>query len=147
AGQSVTRTILAKDGGVATTVVSPINIDTTKPTVRTKGHGARLRCAARDTGSGVARCTVRRSTHGTTVRYVVTAVDRAGNQTTKRGHYTAHAYFVVGAPYRDGYFVVHGGHNYIVEADTGSAAVPHYLDGGPGNVAPRGGGFALQAAG
>ena len=89
AGQSVTRTVLATDGGVATVAVSGINIDAVRPVARLTGvragatyfvTGPVAHCRATDTLSGVARCTVTRTTHGHQVVYVATATDSAGNR-------------------------------------------------------------------
>jgi hypothetical protein len=99
AAQSVTKTITDTDGGTATAVVSPINIDKTPPAVKITGAKSghtysktrHLTCKATDKLSGVANCTIHKThtTHnGTkTVHYTATAKDKAGNTTTKKGHY------------------------------------------------------------
>ena len=92
AGRVVTRTVVATDGGVATVVVSPINIDRTGPKVRIRGirgPGARGwpprgTCVATDALSGVASCTLSRRIRPKRVVYVVVAADRAGNTSTRR---------------------------------------------------------------
>jgi hypothetical protein len=99
AGQSVTETIAAVDGGVATVVVSPINIDRVAPTVTvegvtpggTYGHSRHVRCVGRDELSGIASC-IAHKTHVThrsyrTYHYVLAATDRAGNVTRSHGSY------------------------------------------------------------
>lgn len=91
AGQSVTRTVTASDGGSTTVTVSPINIDRIPPTVTVRRRGATVRCHAHDGLSGGASCTVFRHTSTrsgvTTVHWRVVAHDRAGNVTVRRGHF------------------------------------------------------------
>jgi hypothetical protein len=116
AGQSVSRSILASDGGVASVAVSGIDVDLTPPSVRVTGvrDGARLLapltaplgCQAADALSGLTgACTV--TTWSTTPataphfratwEYVATATDRAGNEATVRGSYTVAAVRLLGA--------------------------------------------------
>jgi autotransporter-associated beta strand protein len=86
-GQSVQRTITSSDGGAATAAVQ-VNIDRKAPSLRVKRTGNRLRCKARDSLSGIATCKVRTKTRaGGVVTWVAKATDRAGNVTTRRGHY------------------------------------------------------------
>jgi hypothetical protein len=91
AGQSVTRTVRATDGGSTTVTVSPINIDQTPPRLTVTIRGGIVHCHAHDSLSGGASCTVARrtTTSGgvTTVHWKVTAHDRAGNRTVRRGHF------------------------------------------------------------
>lgn len=99
AGQSVTRMITAQDGGIATAVVSTLNVDRTPPVVhaggaksgRTYQHRRHLVCRAQDRLSGVAACHVtthRHVRHGvTTIRYRLVATDNAGNTSRLTGHY------------------------------------------------------------
>jgi hypothetical protein len=92
---AITRTIHATDGGSAMTTAGPVRIDRTKPTLAVKGvtsgknyrHVPKLRCVAHDALSGVASCKISKHRHGKAVHYVATAMDRAGNKTTKAGHY------------------------------------------------------------
>ncbi|WP_296601663.1 Ig-like domain-containing protein [Nocardioides sp.] len=91
AGQAITRTVTAADGGMATVVVSPINIDRTVPEVRVRsvraastGRPPRGVCAAQDVLSGVASCTITRSIRPRRVVYVAVATDEAGNTATDR---------------------------------------------------------------
>jgi hypothetical protein len=90
AGQSVTRSIAATDGGAATVTVSGINIDTVPPTVSISGpkSGAvyvgtapAAKCVASDALSGVASCTVVTSAPSkqNKVTVTATATDKAGN--------------------------------------------------------------------
>gem|GEM_PF-2486517 len=102
AGQSVSRTITAADGGAATAVVSGINIDQTKPVVTIHGvtsghtyaHKPSFRATASDPISGIASLEVARSVSTksglTTVDYVVTATNKAGGVTVVRGYYRYH---------------------------------------------------------
>jgi hypothetical protein len=95
AAQSVTRTIRATDGGVATVVVSGINIDKTDPVVRAVGvrdghtytHSPTVTCRAHDALSGIRSCSVRLHRHGDITRYVVVARDNAGNTARVAGRY------------------------------------------------------------
>jgi hypothetical protein len=91
AGQSVTRTVTDTDGGQASVKVSSISIDRVAPTLRVVRHGHELVCHATDGLSGVASCVVhkRSHTHGgeTTVHWTAIAVDKAGNATSKSGHF------------------------------------------------------------
>jgi hypothetical protein len=99
AGQSVSRTVSATDGGAATAVVKGINIDLSKPTVKLtgvkSGHtystAPTIKVTAKDALSGVAskHTAKKKSTkHGvTTVHYTVTVKDKAGNVKTVKGTY------------------------------------------------------------
>lgn len=116
AGQSVDRSILATDGGLASTVVSGLHVDLTPPSVAVTGvrDGARLLaplavplgCEASDALSGLeGACTVstRRTSQAraphfrATWEYAATATDRAGNERTVRGTYTVAAVRLLGA--------------------------------------------------
>lgn len=97
AGQYVTRTVVADDGGVATVTAGPFNLDLTAPAVtasrvgdgRTyKGRARIAQCAGSDTLSGLAGCAV--STEGGpfgAMASTVTATDVAGNATTRTVRY------------------------------------------------------------
>ncbi|HEX3707576.1 MAG TPA: choice-of-anchor Q domain-containing protein, partial [Mycobacteriales bacterium] len=103
AGQSVTGSVTATDGGIATVTVSPINIDRTPPT-GLRLHGAtaghrysfahrhrQLTCSAHDSLSGVRSCTVSRThvthVHVVVVHYTLTATNKAGDATKATGTY------------------------------------------------------------
>lgn len=96
AAQSVTKTILAQDGGTATAVVNGINIDMGRPQLWVEGVASghhytsapTVSCVGEDTLSGIASCTVAvgRASHGV-VHYTATATDKAGNIKTVRGVY------------------------------------------------------------
>jgi hypothetical protein len=95
AGRSVTRTVLAADGGVTTVVADGIDIDQRAPAVTLRGarHGGvydrrpTVRCDARDAHSGLTGrgCRVTRKVTGTQrvtrIRFVASATDRAGHTT------------------------------------------------------------------
>jgi hypothetical protein len=98
AGQSVTRTIHADDGGIATVTVGPINIDQLPPTVSVDPNvdggsyptQQTLTCTGTDTLSGIATCTVTQTLDNVhhVEHFTATAKDRAGNITTIHGSYT-----------------------------------------------------------
>jgi hypothetical protein len=99
ARQSVTRRVVAADGGSATITVGPLSIDRTAPTVaisgvrsghKYRGAGPAAHCKASDRVSGVATCRVTSTRHGHAVTVRATAVDRAGNAHTKVVRYRVH---------------------------------------------------------
>ena len=90
AAQMVSRTIHGQDGGIATVVVSPVNIDQVPPQVKVTGakNGgtvdapgpAKLACAATDKLSGLAgQCKLVVSLTESTLTWTATATDKAGN--------------------------------------------------------------------
>ena len=153
AGQSVTRTISAANGGAATAVVSGIDIDQTKPTVKLTGihRGATYdgtapaaHCAARDHLSGIASCKLRR--HETTsdqgldetmVRYTATATSRAGDTTTAAATYRLLGLYLEGTRYEHGRFLVAPGRTYTIVVER-SALRPRYIDAAPSPASPAG---------
>lgn len=141
AGQSVTRTVTATDGGVATATVTRISVDRTAPAVAISGirDGGRYlantsaaRCVASDSLSGVASCTLTRTRSGVRERVTATAVDRAGNRTSRTVTVEVRDVVVVGATYRDGVYTVRRGQTYTVLAV--SSVRPRYVDAA---LAPR----------
>ena len=92
AGQTVTRTVVATDGGLAMVTAGPVNIDLTAPVAKVAGvlQGAvyngpapAATCGGSDALSGLATCTV--TTTGQfpgNLQSTATAVDQAGNTTT-----------------------------------------------------------------
>ena len=125
AGQSVLRTVVARDGGAATAVVRDIDIDRVAPAVRVVGvrnGGVYLgpapepQCVASDALSGIATCTVTRQTAGDLTTYRATATDRADNSRTITGSYRTIRYLLAGADYADGAFTVHVGRTYLLVA-------------------------------
>jgi hypothetical protein len=88
AGQSVTRTVTATDGGAATVTKSGINIDRVKPTVSIRGpkagktyrgHAPKATCIGHDKLSGIASCRITRHAKGKHVTLTAVAKDQAGN--------------------------------------------------------------------
>jgi hypothetical protein len=78
-GQSVSRTILAQDGGAAAVTVTGIDIDRVKPVITVNGDS----CTATDKLSGVrGRCHMKIAPNGL---YRAIAHDRAGNRAVVRG--------------------------------------------------------------
>ena len=98
AGQTVTRTVVAADGGIAVVTSAPVSLDLTAPTARTVGVEAGrvyngtapdAACAATDALSGLESCAVTTSGERPgTIRTTVTATDLAGNATTESTTYT-----------------------------------------------------------
>ncbi len=162
AAQSVTRTITAANGGAATAAITGIDLDRTRPSVRVlgvrNGHGydgvsPRIRCAARDRLSGVARCRLLlRRSHGrggleiTTVRYTATAISRAGTSRRITGSYRVLGIYLQGVAYRDGAFQVRLGHAYTIVVHD-ARVQPRYWDASPGRQPPAGIDNAFHAAG
>jgi hypothetical protein len=146
AGQSVTRTVIATDGGAATVVVNGINIDTVRPAVRVTGvragatyfaAGPRAACRATDSLSGIATCTVTRTTHRHRVVYVAIAVDHAGNTSSTRLVARTTRVAISGASMRHGHYVVHRGRTYTVLVS--AAKRPRYVYAAPSPRRPTGG--------
>jgi hypothetical protein len=140
-GQSVTRTIVATDGGVATVVVRMINIDLVRPTVRIDrvrngavyfGVAPAPRCIARDALSGVASCRITTRTVGDRVSYRATATDRAGNTAAVVGTYRILRIYVQGAKYVNGTFQLRAGQRYAVIVYSATRPTYYYAA-----VAPR----------
>lgn len=154
AGQSVTRTIMATDGGAATVVVSGINIDTVRPIVRVTGvragatyfaTGPVAGCRATDSLSGVATCTVTRTTRGHRVAYVATATDRAGNRSSTRLVARTTSVAISGSSMKHGHYVVHRGRTYTVLV--AAAKRPSYIYAAPSPRRPAGGGIPFKRVG
>ena len=155
AGRSVTRTIMASDGGTATVVVSGLNLDQRAPKVRVSGirdgatYGGRApaaRCVASDSLSGVARCRLTWRTVGERVSYTATATDRAGNRATVRGSYRLPAIYLVDAAFRNGAWQVRAGGSYTLVVRSSSVR-PHYVDAAPVPQKPQGRDHDLHRAG
>ncbi|MGN6606417.1 MAG: hypothetical protein ACTHMS_05320 [Jatrophihabitans sp.] len=154
AGQSVTRTVHADDGGLAVVTVPNIAIDRTAPAITVRGvrGGAtylgaapKATCTGSDTASGVASCSVSTRLAGTTVTYRATASDRAGNSRTVTGTYTVLPYFVAGVTPVKGVSAVRAGHSYKLMA-VGPAA-PRWLAPVASPRRPSGSGAAMARAG
>lgn len=154
AGRSVTRTIMADDGGAATAVVSGINLDRIRPAVRVAGvrsgatyfaAGPAGGCRASDSLSGVATCKVKRTTTGSKVVYVATATDVAGNNSTARLVARVTKVTISGAPMKDGRHVVHRGRTYTVLV--AATKRPSYVYAAPSPQKPKGGNIAFKKVG
>lgn len=153
AGASVTRTIIATDGGAATATVS-VGIDRVRPTVRvTKvragathfAHGPVAGCRATDRHSGIATCKVTRRTKGNRVVYRAVATDRAGNTSSTRLVARTTDVFISGAAMQKGHFVVRRGRTYTV---LGKAATrPRYVFASNTPRPPAGGGVPFKRIG
>jgi hypothetical protein len=95
AGQSVSRTVTATDGGSTTVTVGDLDIDSVAPTVAIAGivDGATYpkhkhpRCIGADALSGLDTCTIDQVVHGHKVKVTATATDRAGNVSTTTATY------------------------------------------------------------
>lgn len=162
AGQSVTRTITATDGGAATVVERGIDIDRTTPGVRVlgirngrdyDGSAPRERCTGSDNPSGIASCRLqahrgrsRRGLEITTVRYTATATDRAGNTRRISGRYRILGIYLQGVAYRHGRFQVRLGRTYTIVV-TRTSQTPRYWDASPGTQRPTGADNAFHRAG
>jgi hypothetical protein len=140
-GQSVSRTIIATDGGTATVVVKPINIDRRAPHVSIAGvkNGAFYdggaptpHCVGVDTMSGIASCRVSISRHGSTTTVRATATTEAGRSASTVLRYRTLNPFIVKATYRHGAFITKVGHDYLVEAIANKH--PLYLYAAPANT-------------
>jgi hypothetical protein len=159
AAQIVSRTIHGKDGGIATIVISPVNIDQIAPQVKVTGaqNGstvdapgpARLTCAATDKLSGLAgACVLAVVQTESTLTWNATATDKAGNTTTSTGRVHLIDYFVAGTTRTAGRFVVTVGKFYTVEAFTESATkAPKYVLAAPAGVKPHPVGPAMTKIG
>ncbi|MEV5001413.1 Ig-like domain-containing protein [Nocardioides sp. LML1-1-1.1] len=155
AGRSVTRTIMASDGGMATVVVSGLNLDQRAPSVRVTGirsgatyagRAPAARCVASDGLSGVASCRITRRTVGERVTYTATATDRAGNRASVRGTYRLPRIYLVGAPFRNGAWQVRAGEAYTLVVN-GSRVRPYYVDAAPVPRKPHGRDHDLRRVG
>lgn len=155
AAQSVTRTVTAADGGIATVSVRGISVDNIAPHVSVSGIANRatyagtvptVRCVAKDTVSGLRSCTITRHTSGTRTTYTAVATDRAGNTARTSGSYRTLAFYVQGATYRDGTFSVRAGHTYTMVV-TAAGLRPIYYDARVFPHQPAGRDAAFHAAG
>jgi alpha-tubulin suppressor-like RCC1 family protein len=128
AAASLSRTIMATDGGAKTVTVSGINIDAIKPTVRVGGvidgnsylgNAPSARCLATDTLSGLASCKLTKSPRANGVTgFKATATDKAGNMSTTSGTYRVFRNYVLEAIYdaSSGAYLVHTATPYTLVA-------------------------------
>lgn len=142
AGQTVSRTISASDGGVATVVAGPFNIDQAKPKAklvgvpkRVTGATPQVRCVASDKLSGIAQCKVTVKRTKKQVAWTAKATDKAGNTTVvrKKARIAATAPFTLsGVSSRNGVLQVKAGRTYTMVVV--SKTRPQYVNSA---VAPR----------
>ncbi len=156
AGQSVTRTVTATDGGVGTAVVSGINIDRIAPRPSISGvrNGAtypgaapKARCVSRDSVSGPASCALTTTHSGDMFRYMVTTTDLAGNTATVRGSYHVLSSYVRGVRRSHGAFVVRAGRTYTLVVTTHGRSAPRYYNAAVSGRRPGPAGPLMHAAG
>lgn len=149
---TITRTVLAEDGGAATRTVV-VKVDRTRPSVAIRGVRAghvyaqlpRARCTAADATSGVATCKIRRTVRGGKVVYRATAVDNAGNTRSTRVSVRRPRVLIAGADYSGPRPVVRHGSTYTLVVT--SKVRPRYVYAAPAPGAPRGDGGAFTRAG
>lgn len=146
AGQSVSRTIMATNGGAATASVNGINIDRKPPTVTITGvtNGAyypgaapRAHCVAHDPLSGVASCRLTSKASGTSVTVTARATDRAGNVSTTHRTYYVLRIFILGATMKNGAYTLKEGQSFTIVALTSGTSRPRYYDAVPFGQTPR----------
>jgi len=147
AGQSVSRTIAAADGGIATVSLGGIDIDHTAPSVRIAGltsgghyvSAPKARCKSSDKLSGIASCrlTHKRLRNGR-VRYTAVATDKAGN--TARRQVTIalrlHNVTLLGLAAHGGAYDVRAGASYTLVVLGGPR--PRYVNAAPAPQRPHG---------
>lgn len=158
AGQSVTRTTSAADGGTASVTVGGIDLDQTAPGVRVGGprsgatylaRSPQPRCAGTDALSGVASCRLSRSRvpfqDGWVYDDSARATDKAGNSAHASASFRVLRYGVAGTPLRNGAWQVRAGHFYDFVALAKHR--PRLLGPAVGNATPRGGRVPFARAG
>lgn len=143
AGRTVTGTVHAADGGVATASVR-VAVDSVAPAVRLTGVRAgsihldrpSVSCVARDGRSGLASCRTSSQVRGKRVVVRAVATDRAGNVSRARTHYVLTDLVVRGARHADGVWHVRRGRTYTLLARSGST--PRYVYAAPAGRSPHG---------
>ncbi len=154
ARQSVTRTVMAQDGGIRTISVKGINIDRAAPSVRLAGvrngatylaGGPRATCRASDALSGLAGCKVTRTRSGSRLVFTARATDRAGNVSSARAVARSVSVWVDGARVRGGHQVVRAGRTYTVLV--AAAHRPSYVFAAPAPNRPYGGEVPFKRVG
>jgi Bacterial Ig-like domain (group 3)/Immunoglobulin domain/Putative Ig domain len=145
AGQSVTETITATNGGTASVTIKHINIDTVPPTVSVFGpkNGATYfgaapaaHCVGHDALSGLASCTLSQSRSGDKVTVTATATDRAGNVATASVTFNVLGFYVLNAPYSNGAFQLREGHSYTFVVLTAGSTMPQLYAAVPDGQVP-----------
>lgn len=158
AAQSVTRTILDTDGGIATVTVSPINIDRVAPRIAIVGvrNGAtydgavpRISCRATTGVSGLtpSGCRVTTSRSGSRVFYTATATSKAGITTRVRGSINVETVFIAGVTLHNGYYPLVKGRIYDLRAYATGKVAPVFLYAAPLGATPGGGHAAMTPIG
>jgi dolichol kinase len=161
AGQSVTRTITATDGGAASVTVKNINIDTVPPTVSISGvtngwtylgQAPPAHCVGQDALSGIASCTLTKTQGattptGTTFTLTATATDRAGNTSTEVLTYHVLDFYILNAHYQSGAFSVQEGRCYLFVALTPTTTLPRLYQAVPAGQTPHSAGRYFRASG
>jgi hypothetical protein len=146
AGQSVSRTIMATDGGAATATVAGINIDEIRPIVGINGitNGAlypgaapAAHCVAKDTLSGVASCALATANHSGLITVTATATDKAGNVATRAVSYRITDFYVLGQTMTNGAYTLREGHSYTLVALIPGTSRPRYYDAAPYGQTPH----------
>lgn len=150
---TVTRKVMADDGGIAT-VATTVKVDRTRPTVKVTGirNGGtyptlpKIGCAASDKTSGIASCVLTRTVGGsTTTTFVATATDRAGNTSRSTVTIRRSPVLITGADYRGSIPTVKRGKGYTL-VYTGKGT-PRYVNAAPSPRAPKGDGGAFTKIG
>jgi hypothetical protein len=158
AAQTVARTIHGQDGGIATVVVSPVNIDQTKPELSVTGikgsasyyapGPADIACVASDSLSGLAgHCALTVTRGPASITWKATATDKAGNVATVTGKASLIDYYVAGVPRIDGFYQVKIGHSYLVKAYVVTTKAPRYVFAAPRGQQPHPVGPAMTKIG
>lgn len=150
---SVTRTITAADGGMAS-VTATAAIDLAGPTVKITGFkagktypGKRTpRCVAVDQQSGVASCRLTTKRRGASTTVTATATDIAGNTATATASYRVATVgaTIEGAKKVKGVYQVRRGKTYTVVV---KGAKARYLYAVPASRRPHAGRVPFKAAG
>ncbi|GAA5135101.1 hypothetical protein GCM10023339_72580 [Alloalcanivorax gelatiniphagus] len=142
AGQTVTRRVVAADGGIAVVTSAPVSIDRTAPTARVTGvqdgrvyNGTvpEAACAAADALSGLETCTVSTSGRLGDASATVTATDLAGNTTTATVAYVVRDLWVTRSEQVKGAWTVPTGSRRTIQLI--SSGMPT-VTGGKGLVVP-----------
>lgn len=142
-GRTVSGTVHAADGGVATTSVR-LAVDSVAPRVRIAGvrpgstHFDRpaVKCVASDSRSGLASCRVTSTRKGERVVVRAVARDRAGNVSRARTSYVLSDLVIQGAQRVNGVWQVQRGRTYTVLAR--SSKTPLYVYAAPAGRSPHG---------
>ena len=138
-GQSVTRSVTAADGGVASVTAGPINIDLTAPAVELqrvldgrdyRGAVAQGVCAGTDALSRLKSCKV--TTSGGpfgTITSTATATDVAGNVATESATYRVHDAWLSKSSFENGAWSIAQGKRRVL----------HVMSDGQPTLKPRSG--------